>query len=164
MAMNFIAQSMRRFGLAPKKKNDIVAESPTKAKASADPLQHLKVGGNWSYSTLEYPLDIQSRSDLGHYMMFYINVPTTSPSGQKEVANDRAEAGGGIAGISSKLGVGGVNGIKVPKPDSAIQAVLSQSGFSASAASKGGAAGLASNVALVLISLIDWGPAEAHTD
>ena len=25
-------------------------------------------------ATLQYPLDIQQRSDLGHYMMFYINV------------------------------------------------------------------------------------------
>ena len=25
--------------------------------------------------TLSYPLDLQTRTDLGHYMMFYVNVP-----------------------------------------------------------------------------------------
>jgi len=41
---------------------------------------HLKIGSKWSYSTLEYPADIQERSDLGHYMMFYVNVHDSSRS------------------------------------------------------------------------------------
>ncbi len=128
--MNFIAQSMRRFGLAPKNKNDIVAQAPAAAPSTANPLAHLEIGSKWSYSTLEYPLDIQGRSDLGHYMMFYINVPTTSPSGQKTVAANRAEAGGAVAGVAPNLGIGGKNGVKVPKPDSAIQGILSQTEYS----------------------------------
>ena len=35
----------------------------------------MNFNNKWSYSTLEYPYDIQTRSDLGHYMLFYINVP-----------------------------------------------------------------------------------------
>ena len=35
-------------------------------------------GDKWSYTTLEYPLDLQTRSDLGHYMLFYVNVPVNS--------------------------------------------------------------------------------------
>ena len=41
------------------------------------PLSHMEIGSKWSYSTLEYPADIQQRSDLGHYMMFYVNVMDT---------------------------------------------------------------------------------------
>ena len=84
MAMNFIAQSMRRFGLAPNNKVEPSSASPNEAKSPGnDPLGHMKIGSKWSYSTLEYPLDIQARSDLGHYMLFYVNVPTDSPSGRK---------------------------------------------------------------------------------
>ena len=75
---NFIAQSMKRFGL-----NKPVRQSPNqddKGAKSTDPLAHLKIGTKWSYSTLEYPQDIQSRSDLGHYMMFYINIANSSRS------------------------------------------------------------------------------------
>ena len=71
---NFIAQSMRRFGLAPKNKGPVDQASPTRSGGGEAPLQHMKVNGKWSYSTLQYPADIQSRTDLGHYMMFYINV------------------------------------------------------------------------------------------
>ena len=75
---NFIAQSMKRFGL-----NKPVPQSPNQDDKGAnhtDPLAHLKIGSKWSYSTLEYPQDIQSRSDLGHYMMFYINIANSSRS------------------------------------------------------------------------------------
>ena len=75
---NFIAQSMKRFGL-----NKPVPQSPNQDDKGAnhtDPLAHLKIGTKWSYSTLEYPQDIQSRSDLGHYMMFYINIANSSRS------------------------------------------------------------------------------------
>ena len=71
---NFIAQSMRRFGLAPKNKGPVSDASPTRSGGGEAPLQHMKVNGKWSYTTLQYPSDIQSRTDLGHYMMFYINV------------------------------------------------------------------------------------------
>ena len=46
--MNFIAQSMRRFGLAPDNKKDPSIVSPTAASNHADPLSHLKIGGKWS--------------------------------------------------------------------------------------------------------------------
>ena len=78
---NFIAQSMRRFGLAPK--NKVVPKSPTggaaqKIPASNEPLAHMNVEGKYAYSSLSYPLDLQSRTDLGHYMMFYVNIPNDS--------------------------------------------------------------------------------------
>ena len=41
--------------------------------ANNSPLGHMEPYP-YSYSTLQYPLDIQQRSDLGHYMLFYINV------------------------------------------------------------------------------------------
>ena len=79
---NFIAQSMRRAGLAPKNKGPVSNISPTNKSAQngTAPDSHMKIGSKWSYSTLEYPADIQERSDLGHYMMFYINVHDSSRS------------------------------------------------------------------------------------
>ena len=50
-------------------------------KSGTAPLSHMKIGSKWSYSTLEYPIDIQQRSDLGHYMMFYVNVMDVVRSG-----------------------------------------------------------------------------------
>ena len=77
---NFIAQSMRRMGLAVD--NKVTPVSPNtgdqKAANSKAPLAHMEIGSKWSYATLEYPMDIQQRSDMGHYMMFYINVATDS--------------------------------------------------------------------------------------
>ena len=76
---NFIANSMRRFGLAPK--NKVTPKTPQTGKmdsATNAPLGHMEIQGDYSYSTLSYPLDLQSRSDLGHYIMFYVNIPTTS--------------------------------------------------------------------------------------
>jgi len=81
---NFIAQSMRRMGLATD--NKVTPVSPNtgdqKAANSQAPLSHMTIGSKWSYSTLEYPMDIQSRSDMGHYMMFYINIATDSGFGR----------------------------------------------------------------------------------
>ena len=71
---NFIAQSMRKAGLAPANKGTLSDVTPSRYGGGDAPLQHMKINGKWSYSTLEYPEDIQTRSDLGHYMMFYINV------------------------------------------------------------------------------------------
>ena len=78
---NFIAQSMRKFGLAPK--NKVLPSSPTGSAAgkipdSNKPLSHMEVQGKYAYSSLSYPLDLQSRTDLGHYMMFYVNIPNES--------------------------------------------------------------------------------------
>ena len=75
---NFIAQSMRRMGLGPQNKGPAEAASPSRISHGKAPLAHMEVGSKWSYSTLQYPIDIQSRTDLGHYMMFYINVPNTT--------------------------------------------------------------------------------------
>ena len=78
---NFIAQSMRRFGLAPKNKGPVTDVSPTRSDATGtEPLAHMNIGSKWAYSTLEYPSDIQQRSDLGHYMMFYVNVANSNAS------------------------------------------------------------------------------------
>ena len=82
---NFIAQSMRRMGLAPKNKREASTVTPSKAASGTVPnvpLSHMEVGSKWSYSTLQYPEDIQSRTDLGHYMMFYINVPNNTEYGR----------------------------------------------------------------------------------
>ena len=140
--MNFIAQSMRRFGLAPDNKKDPSIVSPTAGSFSADPLSHLKIGGKWSYSTLEYPRDIQARSDLGHYMMFYINVPVNSAAegkGSKSRKKDMNKVGGSLT-KSMGLGMGSLN-VKVPKVDTPVASLMNQAGFSASASSKGETAG-----------------------
>ena len=81
---NFIAQSMRRFGLAPK--NKVVPASPNGGTATIitnEPLSHMNIEGKYAYSSLSYPLDLQSRTDLGHYMMFYVNVPNTTEYNKK---------------------------------------------------------------------------------
>ena len=81
---NFIAQSMRKFGLAPK--NKVTPTSPNGGSASSitnDPLSHMNIEGKYAYSTLSYPLDLQTRSDLGHYMMFYVNVPNKTEHNKK---------------------------------------------------------------------------------
>ena len=82
---NFIAQSMRRFGLAPKNKSEASNITPSKAASGQvpnAPMANMEVGSKWSYSTLQYPEDIQSRTDLGHYMMFYVNVPNNTEYGR----------------------------------------------------------------------------------
>jgi len=78
--MNFIAQSMRRFGLAPDNKVKPSTVAGARAEGGNSPISHMMMGSKWSYSTLEYPSDIQSRSDQGHYMMFYINEAVDGPS------------------------------------------------------------------------------------
>ena len=104
---NFIAQSMRRMGLAPKNKREASVVTPSKAASGTVPnvpLSHMEVGSKWSYSTLQYPEDIQSRTDLGHYMMFYVNVPNETEYGRsggvgakkgslKKAGNKNQEAG-----------------------------------------------------------------------
>ena len=92
---NFIAQSMRRFGLAPKNKSTPSSVTASRISSVGNaPLSHMEVGSKWSYSTLQYPLDIQSRTDLGHYMMFYVNIPNES-SYSKYNSQNKAEKSGG---------------------------------------------------------------------
>ena len=70
MAGNFIANSMRRFGLAPKNKvTPTSAVGGARSNVGNAPLSHMEIGSPYSYATLQYPLDIQSRTDMGHYMM-----------------------------------------------------------------------------------------------
>ena len=73
---NFINKSMRRAtgmeskGPAPSS----LSTARTNNAGGTSPQSHMEIGSKWAYSTLEYPADIQERSDLGHYMMFYVNV------------------------------------------------------------------------------------------
>jgi len=100
---NFIAQSMRRFGLAPENKREASNITPSKAASGQvpnAPMAHMEVGSKWSYSTLQYPADIQSRTDLGHYMMFYINVPNNTEYGRS----------GGVGSTKGSLRGGGPPG------------------------------------------------------
>ena len=72
---NFITQSLRK-AVGIDKDKGVTPVSPAKTKQSDNsPLGHMNINNKWSYSTLEYPYDIQTRTDLGHYMLFYINVP-----------------------------------------------------------------------------------------
>jgi len=75
---NFIAQSMRRMGLAPSNKVTPTSPNTGNSGGGQKPLAHMEVGSKWSYSSLEYPMDIQSKTDMGHYMMFYVNIANDS--------------------------------------------------------------------------------------
>ena len=100
---NFVAQQMRRFGLAPKNKEAVRTQTPSRdSKVGNAPLAHMEIDGRWSYSTLQYPLDIQARSDLGHYMMFYINVPNETE--YKNQASSSKTYGVGTADIGGREG------------------------------------------------------------
>ena len=107
---NFIAQSMRRMGLAPS--NKVAPTSPNAAGAGVGgkaPLAHMEVSSKWSYSSLEYPMDIQTRTDMGHYMMFYVNVAdNTSYSryNSTEKANKTGVGRGGSGGNSKGIEIG----------------------------------------------------------
>ena len=95
---NFIAQKMRSAGLAPK--NKVVPVSPNgggATKITNEPLAHMEVEGKYAYSSLSYPLDLQSRTDLGHYMMFYVNVPNNTEYSQFGSMNKKGKAEHGLA-------------------------------------------------------------------
>ena len=66
----------------------------TNLKSGTAPLSHMDIGSKWSYSTLEYPIDIQQRSDLGHYMMFYVNVMDSARSGYGTYGGVKQAKGG----------------------------------------------------------------------
>lgn len=102
--------------------NKVTPVSPNtgdqKAANSQAPLAHMTIGSKWSYSTLEYPMDIQARSDMGHYMMFYINIASDSGFGRTD--------------SQSKKGTFGNQGLKAKKSmkNPAQAAVMSGGGFS----------------------------------
>ena len=113
---NFIAQSMRRMGLAPS--NKVTPTSPNTGTSGGGqaPLAHMEVGSKWSYSSLEYPMDIQSKTDMGHYMMFYINI-----------ANDSSYSRTNSLGKDTENKKGEVH---VPTQTTAQNRVLNGQGFS----------------------------------
>lgn len=137
MAMNFIAQSMRRFGLAPDNKVNPSHQNPVEAENSADPLSHLKIGSKWAYSTLEYPSDIQGKSNLGHYMMFYVNVPVTGTDG-KAIKKKRSPTNVANGGNPS-MDMASLQA-KVPKVDPKVSAIMSETGYSKKASGPTGTA------------------------
>lgn len=75
--LGFIGNLARKHGLAPKNDDKLRSGSPSSGgmNYNNDMLAHMRIGSKWSYSTLEYPLDVQTKADLSHYMMFYVNVP-----------------------------------------------------------------------------------------
>ncbi len=120
---NFIAQSMRRMGLAPK--NKVTPTSPNASGAGAGgqaPLAHMEVSSKWSYSSLEYPMDIQSRTDMGHYMMFYVNVAdNTSYSRHNSMEGKTMESSGRLSHEKREF---------VPTQTAAQNAILEGQGLS----------------------------------
>jgi len=114
---NFIAQSMRRMGLAPS--NKVTPTSPNGAGASVGgqaPLAHMEVGSKWSYSSLEYPMDIQSKTDMGHYMMFYVNIANDSSYSRTNSMGKDTESADGRS--------------KIPTQTTAQNKLLNGQGFS----------------------------------
>tara|TARA_B000000460_G_C21500472_1_gene386097 strand:+ start:233 stop:1417 length:1185 start_codon:yes stop_codon:yes gene_type:complete len=104
---NFIAQSMRRMGLAPS--NKVTPTTPNAAGAGVGgkaPLAHMEVSSKWSYSTLEYPMDIQSRTDMGHYMMFYVNVAENTGYSRYNSTEKAKKTGTGRMGNKKSVEIG----------------------------------------------------------
>ena len=122
---DFISQSMRRMGLAVD--NKVTPVSPNtgdqRAANSKAPLSHMEIGSKWSYSTLEYPMDIQQRSDMGHYMMFYINIATDSGYSRYSSTKKASKTGTGRWGNKKSVEVG-------QKQDPEQLAILSGTEFS----------------------------------
>ena len=87
---NFITQALRKATGIDKGKQGPSDISPAKPERRSDnsPLSHMNFNNKWSYSTLEYPYDIQTRTDLGHYMLFYINVPNETMYTEAEHSKD----------------------------------------------------------------------------
>lgn len=114
---NFIAQSMRRMGLAPSNKVTPTTPIGSRSGGGQAPLAHMEVGSKWSYSSLEYPMDIQSKTDMGHYMMFYINIANDSSYSRTSSTDKKSQ------GVDSSIS-------KHLKKDPAKQAVMNGIGFS----------------------------------
>ena len=85
---NFITQSLRKAIGLDEGKGPSNATPSKNTQTNNSPLAHMTFNNKWSYSTLEYPYDIQTRTDLGHYMMFYINVPNETMYTEAEHAKD----------------------------------------------------------------------------
>ena len=79
---NFITQALRKAtGIDDGKKGPADITPSKRTQSDNSPISHMNFNNKWSYSTLEYPYDIQTRTDLGHYMLFYINVPNETTMG-----------------------------------------------------------------------------------
>ena len=136
---NFIASSMKRFGLQKPNLSEKSPNQDTNNQSYNDPLGHLRIGSKWSYATLEYPSDIQTRSDLGHYMMFYINVANSNKSKYSRIGGIKngkfkqktTRRGGG--GTDAKVDTG-FHGIK---KDSAQDLITSRKGHAKDADAMG---------------------------
>tara|TARA_B100000131_G_scaffold309504_1_gene340079 strand:+ start:443 stop:1648 length:1206 start_codon:yes stop_codon:yes gene_type:complete len=77
--MQSFIQNKLKQALGLETKSEPKNKNPSRdVQGANDPLAHMKINDKWSYTTLEYPEDLQRRSDLGHYMLFYINVPVQS--------------------------------------------------------------------------------------
>jgi len=86
---NFITQALRKAtGIDDGKKGPADITPSKRTQSDNSPISHMNFNNKWSYSTLEYPYDIQTRSDLGHYMLFYINVPNETMYTAAEHAKD----------------------------------------------------------------------------
>ena len=88
---NFINQAVKKaLGIKKKTADSISTHTPNEI-TSNHPLAHMYTN-RWNRATLEYPYDIQMRSDLGHYMMFYVNVPiATQYTGGKGETQQKIE-------------------------------------------------------------------------
>ena len=124
---NFIAQSMRRMGLAPKNKVTPSSPNGVESVSGIAPLAHMTVGSKWSYSTLQYPEDIQGRSDMGHYMMFYVNIPNSSRSKYGRV--------GGAGTLRKEDEFGGGEDVGTRSPEEKL--IMERKGTSKDANAKG---------------------------
>ena len=102
--MQFLANTMKRMGIGDQNTVPESPNSPGVTKMDA-PLSHMKIDGKYNYSTLEYPSDIQSRTDLGHYMMFYVNIPLKSSySRTSSFGGKKMETSGGGGALTEKIG------------------------------------------------------------
>ena len=134
---NFIASSMKRFGLQKPNLSDKTPNQDTNNASYTDPLGHLRIGSKWSYATLEYPQDIQTRSDLGHYMMFYINVANSNRSkysriGGMKDGKFKQKQTTSVAGKNMKS-----DDLSGVKKDSAQDLILNRKGHSKDADAQG---------------------------
>ncbi len=118
---NFIAQSMRRMGLAPSNKVTPTTPAGSRSGGGQAPLAHMEVGSKWSYSSLEYPMDIQSKTDMGHYMMFYINI--ANDSSYSRTNSTKKDAGSMRSSEAAAYGV-------TPKTSIAQKRIMNGAGFS----------------------------------
>ena len=118
---NFIAQSMRRMGLAPSNKVTPISPTGSRSGGGKAPLAHMEVGSNWSYSSLEYPMAIQSKTNMGHYMMFYINI--ANDSSYSRTNSTKKDAGSMSSSEAAKFGV-------TPKISTAERRIMNGAGYS----------------------------------